>query len=416
MNLRKRALSKSDLRTFFSSCFGAAASPASGPLADRQALRSLLKAPPAKTTVLQPPRPSKGLLAQSGRTHLLPKRSKCSSPSLVKAANKSPSPDHQGLQSGMPKTKRSTSHATLRPPVDLFGRAASRQSLHPPVLSTLPKPSLHKNAQLLSPNFRKSPLEPLQGSPGRRSSTRGLPEHCTRRSIPKPPAPVFRIQNRRDGRENVPPQPSKPRLSKATLDRLPLSKGSSPPRPEPGPSKVSRLDKLLKQMAAVRPATREVGTSKSFGRHFEVNLLNSNMTELLKDLAKRELVVPPPPPDTRIAASLCGPQEDTLKKTLLQETLQMMKEHLVFESMLGVLAEKGVDTDSLLSFCYQRLHIRGRDERSPPPPRPHTTLPSESEVSLLDLAQLPSSPPPKAWLALDFEGLPDYSSSGDSEG
>jgi hypothetical protein len=271
----------------------------------------------------------------------------------------------------------------------------------------------------------------VQGVKGGRASQpnqfKGKADLSTKRGSVRATPPVTRIQTSKEFRDNFQEYQAthKPNQSKANFDNYVQRKsGFLQPRISSGlpqeqlefnQNKVGRLDKLVEVVLALDPATQDAGTSKSFRRFYDVNFLNSNMNDLLKEIAKQEALENPSRTIPKVALSTNGSTETSLKQGLIRESLRMMREHMFFEDFLQLLTEKGVDIENLFSFCNQRLKIRGREDQASVRPPHDLTEASASEISLLDLGQLTKGGLTSRSLAMDFTKLRRYSSSG-SEG
>lgn len=174
--------------------------------------------------------------------------------------------------------------------------------------------------------------------------------------------------------------------------------------------KMTKISQVLGRIADPKPAKSDAATAKKYKKYHEVNFVNSNVGDLLRDIAKANILERKPRTALAGVTTADSQWALTFKKAVIGESLRMMQEQIYFEEFLQVLAEKGVDVESMFSYCNQRLKIRRKpaDAQAPDP----TTI-SLSEVSVIDAAALqPAKCRGKHSVGkLDFAKVRKYSSS-----
>lgn len=448
MNPKKPKLSKSDLSSFFNNCLRPSqATQPTKPLkaTDRTSLPSLPTPLPAK---LVNPRYFCPSVIETGRKTLHSKPSPAMSPLILKSPPIMSSPTEFPSAFPILNTKRrlsnvnSNSNSQVALKMEVFQRIGSRKSLYHIAGSVKHKRSKEGQGEVAHVSFRQpitglgrplpsqNNLKDKDRHPGKSRSTH-RPEQPTRRSSAKPTTEMARIQNKKEFRDNFLDSQGnlKHDKSKANFENYvhqksgflhpKLSIGLPRERLELSQSKVSRLDKMVRQVIGLGKSTQEAGTSKPFRSHYDVNLLNSNMGDILKDIAKREILEGQPRTKPKTGQPANGIQEQTMKKEVIKETVRMMREHLFFENFLQLLGEKGVDVENLFSFCNQRMSIGSKTDLEVQTTefRPESTMASVSEVSLMDVNSLTKTAADNrspTIQPMDFSKLRRYSST-DSE-
>lgn len=313
--------------------------------------------------------------------------------------------------------------------VQLLANAGHRRSLSREAIPTR-KPSTTQVLQAI-PN-KHSPINLLNAkNMGAATRSRFLRETSFKRPSephggPSQSSQVSRIQTKREFKTNFREfmdqvRHEKPKVNfenyiqrKTTILNPKKSAAAAESRVNWAQEKLSRIGGLVDQLLGARTAAREAGTQKTFQKYHEVNFVNSNVGDLLRDVAKADILDRKAAVRLRSGKTTTGALELAVKKAVIAENLRMMQEQIYFEEFLQVLAEKGVDVENMFSYCNQRLQIkRADDAESARKPRADPTSASVSELSVIDADRLAgaraSRGPPK--LKMDFTKLRKYSSS-----
>lgn len=179
-------------------------------------------------------------------------------------------------------------------------------------------------------------------------------------------------------------------------------------------NKLAQIGALIDQISDVRREGKEAWNQKNFKRHHEVNFVNSNVGDLLRDVAKADILERMRKIQVHNGQTTGGALELAMKKGIIAENVRMMQEQIYFEEFLTVLAEKGVDVENMFSYCNDRLKIKKQSQKEVKTRM--TTDPASlslSEVSLIDYEKVRrdqgKAGPPR--LRMDFTKVRKYSTS-----
>lgn len=179
-------------------------------------------------------------------------------------------------------------------------------------------------------------------------------------------------------------------------------------------NKLVQIGTLIDRVSDLQTAAKDASNQKTFKRHHEVNFVNSNVGDLLRDVAKADILEQIRKVNVNSGQTTGGALELAMKKGIIAENVKMMQEQIYFEEFLTVLAERGVDVENMFSYCNDRLKIK---KQSPKEAKTRVTtdpsMASLSEVSLIDYDKVKrdqgKAGPPR--LRMDFTKVRRYSTS-----